>query len=211
VLYFCYRAIGFFWKRSGPAASATGEASAPSDKPAGKISSVDKVMLPGMWILAAGVFAAAIITSSEWALAARLMPQTVSAVGLLVVTCAGIGVYVRRRAGETIIQPREVSDLSPLDALEDRQLYARMGVMLAWVLSILVGTVLIGLLPMLFVFMVGFMRVEGNQSWFRTLAIALGMWVSMFILFDQLLVMPWPQSYLGDFFPELRSMVSDII
>src|SRR5690606_16131396 len=47
VLYFCYRAIGFFWKRSGPAASATGEASAPSDKPAGTISSVDKVMLPG--------------------------------------------------------------------------------------------------------------------------------------------------------------------
>ena len=55
------------------------------------------------------------------------------------------------------------------------------------------------------------MRFEGKQPWIRTVVIAILIWVAMFILFDNLLNMPWPQSYLGDAFPALRTAVSDII
>lgn len=217
VLYFAYSAVKFFLKRrQSPALAAVGaavsEPAAPKQaEPVGHVSLVDRVMLPGMWILAAILFITALATSTEWALAARLMPQTVAAVGLLVVICSGIGVYMRKRAGETIVKPRKESESDPLEAMPDRELYTRMGIMFAWVFSVFVGTVLIGLLPTLFLFMAGYMRFEGKQPWIRTLIIAIVIWVAMFILFDNLLNMPWPQSYLGDAFPALRTAVSDII
>jgi len=217
VLYFAYSAVKFFLKRRQtpvPAAvgAAVSEPVAPRQaEPAGQVSLVDRIMLPGMWILAAILFITALATSTEWALAARLMPQTVSAVGLLVVICSGIGVYMRKRAGETIVKPRKESESDPLEAMPDRELYKRMAIMFAWVFSVFVGTELVGLLPTLFLFMVGYMRFEGKQPWIRTLVIAIVIWVSMFILFDNLLNMPWPQSYLGDAFPALRTAVSDII
>ena len=47
VLYFCYRATGFFLKRRGSAGMVASEATLSSDsKPTGSISPVDKVMLP---------------------------------------------------------------------------------------------------------------------------------------------------------------------
>ncbi|WP_117193330.1 tripartite tricarboxylate transporter permease [Rhizobium terrae] len=218
VLYFAYSAVRFFLKRRGaepvPAAvgAAVSQPAAPKQvEPAGPISLVDRIMLPGVWLLAALLFITALATSTEWALAARLMPQTVSAVGLIVVICSGIGVYMKKRAGETIVKPRKAHEADPLEAMPDRELYARIGIMFAWVFGVFFGTLLIGLLPTLFVYMVAYMRFEGRQPWLRTLIIAVVIWIAMFILFDTLLVMPWPQSYLGDAFPTLRTMVSDII
>jgi TctA family transporter len=214
VLYFAYSAVKFLLKRREPVPVAVGaavsEPAAPK-APLGPVSLVDRIMLPGVWILAAILFITALATSTEWALAARLMPQTVSAVGLFVVICSGIGVYMKKRAGETIVKPRKASETDPLEAMPDRELYRRMGVMLAWVLSVFACTLLIGLLPTLLFFMIAYMRFEGKQPWIRTLVIAVLIWTSMFILFDNLLNMPWPQSYLGDAFPALRAAVSDII
>lgn len=214
VLYFAYSAVRFFLKRREPVPVAVGaavsEPAAPK-APVGPVSLVDRIMLPGVWILAAILFITALATSTEWALAARLMPQTVSAVGLFVVICSGIGVYMKKRAGETIVKPRKASEADPLEAMPDRELYKRMGIMLAWVLSVFVGTLLIGLLPTLLFYMIAYMRFEGKQPWIRTLVITVVIWISMFILFDTLLNMPWPQSYLGDAFPALRTMVSNII
>ncbi|EUB99018.1 protein of unknown function DUF112 transmembrane [Rhizobium sp. CF080] len=214
VLYFAYTAVKFFLKRREPVPVAVGaavsEPAAPK-APVGPVSIVDRIMLPGVWILAAILFITALATSTEWALAARLMPQTVSAVGLFVVICSGIGVYMKKRAGETIVKPRKASETDPLEAMPDRELYKRMGIMLAWVLSVFAGTLLIGLLPTLLFYMIAYMRFEGKQPWIRTLVIAILIWISMFILFDNLLNMPWPQSYLGDAFPALRAAVSDII
>jgi TctA family transporter len=214
VLYFAYTAVKFFLKRREPVPVAVGaavsEPAAPK-APVGPVSIIDRIMLPGVWILAAILFTTALATSTEWALAARLMPQTVSAVGLFVVICSGIGVYMKKRAGETIVKPRRVSETDPLEAMPDRELYKRMGIMLAWVLSVFAGTLLIGLLPTLLFYMIAYMRFEGKQPWIRTLVIAVVIWISMFILFDNLLNMPWPQSYLGDAFPALRATVSDII
>ena len=216
VVYFAYSAVRFLMKRGravpAPVGAAVSEPAAPKEiHPAGQISAVDRIMLPGMWILAALLFIAALATSTEWAFAAKLMPQTVSVVGLIVVICAGVGVYLKQRAGEVVIKPRKGHQADPLEAMPDRALYARMGVMAAWVLSVYVGTLLIGLLPTLLVFMIGYMRFEGRQPWLRTLIIGIVVWIAMFILFDNLLNMPWPQSYLGDAFPALRTMVSDII
>jgi TctA family transporter len=215
VVYFAYSAVRFLMKRGravpAPVGAAVSEPAAPKEIHAGQISAVDRIMLPGMWILAAVLFIAALATSTEWAFAARLMPQTVSVVGLIVVICAGVGVYLKQRAGEVVIKPRKGHQADPLEAMPDRALYARMGVMAAWVASVYVGTLLIGLLPTLLVFMIGYMRLEGRQPWLRTLIIGIVIWIAMFILFDNLLNMPWPQSYLGDAFPALRTMVSDII
>ncbi|MCZ6813657.1 MAG: hypothetical protein O7F14_06345, partial [Alphaproteobacteria bacterium] len=64
----------------------------------------------------------------------------------------------------------------------------------------------IGLLPAMFVYLVGYMRFEGKESWKLTLTIAVPMSIASYLLFHTLLLVQWPQTVLGDFFPELRSI-----
>jgi putative tricarboxylic transport membrane protein len=48
------------------------------------------------------------------------------------------------------------------------------------------------------------MRFEGKEGWTTTLAIAVPMWIACYGLFRVLLVVPWPQTILGDLFPSIR-------
>ncbi len=64
---------------------------------------------------------------------------------------------------------------------------------------------MVGLLPAMFLFLVGYMRFEGKESWKVTLGVAIPMWVLSYGLFHKILIVPWPQTLVGDWFPELRS------
>ena len=65
----------------------------------------------------------------------------------------------------------------------------------------------IGLLPAMFVFLVGYMRFHGKESWKVTLAIAVPMWIGSYALFHRLLIVPWPPSLMGQLFPGLKSNI----
>ena len=60
---------------------------------------------------------------------------------------------------------------------------------------------LIGLIPTVPLFIVAFMRVEGNEPWRITLPMAICTTALVYIVFDQLLTIPWPGSVLGDLWP----------
>ena len=71
----------------------------------------------------------------------------------------------------------------------------------AWLLFFFGASAVIGLLPAMFVFLVGYMRFEGKEGWGTTLAVATSIWLLSYFLFHKLLVIPWPQAVVGDLLP----------
>ena len=75
-----------------------------------------------------------------------------------------------------------------------------------WLVAFFATGSVIGLLPSMFLFLVGYMRFEGKESWKVTLYIAVPMWICSYLLFHTLLLVQWPQTVIGDLFPEVRSI-----
>ena len=67
---------------------------------------------------------------------------------------------------------------------------------------------LIGLIPTVPIFIISYMRIEGREPWKITLAITVAMTFLVYVLFDQLLTIPWPPSVIGDMFPALKFIPS---
>ena len=76
-----------------------------------------------------------------------------------------------------------------------------------WLVFFLLVAKTIGLLPSVFVFLVSFIRIHGRESWARTLGISALAWSFAFVLFHEILRIPWPAALIGDLFPDLRSIV----
>ena len=65
----------------------------------------------------------------------------------------------------------------------------------------LISMALIGLIPTVPIFVIAFMRVEAREPWTITLPMAIFMTLFIYFLFDWLLAIPWPGSFLGDVWP----------
>ena len=76
-----------------------------------------------------------------------------------------------------------------------------------WLLFFFGAASVVGLLPAMFLFLVGYMRFEGKESWKLTLGIAIPMWLLSYGLFHKVLIVPWPQTLVGDWFPGLRGNI----
>ena len=167
-----------------------------------------------------GMFVTALVISSQWDFGARLVPQVVgwTAVGLVSLYMA-LSLFYRRGArraakrdgsGQTAEQREGESDVHfdivvDFGDLAPRTILRRALVYFAW-LAIAFGLAsVIGLLPAMFFFLVGFMRTLGERSWARTLTIAVAVWAFCYILFHEVLLVPWPQALVGDWFPALRA------
>jgi hypothetical protein len=91
------------------------------------------------------------------------------------------------------------------------QTVARRAVAIAgWLALFLVMIWLIGMLPAVLVFIIAYMRVEGREPWWLTLAVSILMTIGCYVLFDQLLRVVWPQTVLGQAIPALRAFVPSL-
>ena len=66
----------------------------------------------------------------------------------------------------------------------------------------------IGLIPTIAVFVVFFMRYENNERWSLIIPYAVVLLVSVSFVFDYVMAIPWPPTYLGQWFPELKFIPS---
>ncbi len=78
----------------------------------------------------------------------------------------------------------------------------------AWLGGFLVSMALIGLIPTVPIFVVAYMRLEGRERWRIVIPMAVVITLFIYALFDQLLAIPWPPSWLGEWFPALKLMPS---
>jgi TctA family transporter len=177
------------------------------------------------------LFAVVLFVSAEWELAARLVPQVMSTAGILFAggivflrffvvpkpveasavagSDAAAGVVEKNKADAFAVDGEDVhfdikADYGDLSVME---IFRRAAVYFGWLLFFFAVAGVIGLLPSMFVFLAGYMRFAGGESWKTTLSIAVPMWIVSYLLFHVLLIVPWPQSLMGVWLPELKSNI----
>jgi TctA family transporter len=195
-------------QRAKPAGLST-DGAAPADAPKAPPSpapfSITHVIGPGLWILAFAGFAAAFWSAAGWRFSARLMPQTASAAGLIVIGCAGLAMLLARLRGRPMFATKTAYEVAgAFGDLSETTVYARLLVEVLWLAGLLAAVLLIGLMPAMGLYMFLYMATAGKTSWPMALVITVALWLGFYILFVKLLHVPWPPSLLGDSFPDLR-------
>lgn len=164
------------------------------------------------------LFAGAFLLSGEWDLEARLTPMVMGIFGLtftvlMLLMTFFMAPHQKKVEGEGAVDGQKtVENDTHFDIQADygdlavRTIYARAGRYLLWCLGYIVCAQVIGLLPAILVFLVGYARFEGRESWKTTLMVAAPMWIFCYGLFHLILKVLWPQAFLGDWFPALRSL-----
>jgi hypothetical protein len=86
----------------------------------------------------------------------------------------------------------------------------RAGVFFGWLVAFMISMACIGLIPTVPIFVVAYMRLEGPERWTLVWPQAVSLTLFIYIVFDQLLAIPWPQTLLGIAFPALKGLVPSV-
>jgi TctA family transporter len=154
----------------------------------------------------------------EYNFTAQLVPVSV---GIFAIVVAGLSFvnhtfrHAQLETGETA-QYREKTmrslhmDLTVEAGMERAVLIRRALAYLGWILAFFACILLIGMLPTVVVFVIAYMRLEGPESWRLSVMSAVGLVLFTYVVFDQLLALPWPMSLLGDMYPALRQIIPSV-
>jgi TctA family transporter len=77
-----------------------------------------------------------------------------------------------------------------------------------WMVAFLCSMAVIGLIPTVPIFVIAYMRLEGPEKWRHAALMAAVMTTLIYVVFDQLLSIPWPPTLLGTSFPALKFIPS---
>jgi hypothetical protein len=77
-----------------------------------------------------------------------------------------------------------------------------------WMVGFLCSMALIGLIPTVPMFIIAYMRIEGREKYRHAILMAAIMVTIIYVVFDQLLAIPWPPTVLGDWFPSMKFIPS---
>ena len=172
----------------------------------------------GFTVLIFGIFLYAAIYSAEWELATRLEPQAVAwfgvvATGLVILTNLLMAPAERKPGDQAVAgQMTAAGDDIHFDIqadygdLSSRVIYTRAARYFFWCVFYIGASHVIGLIPALALFLVGYMRFEGKESW-RVIFLVVGpMWLFCYGLFHMVLRVLWPQTLFGQWFPVFRGI-----
>ncbi|MCS0496573.1 tripartite tricarboxylate transporter permease [Ancylobacter mangrovi] len=160
------------------------------------------------------LFAVMLWQASGWRQNAMIVPATVGGIALVLATIsllnrmflppvpAGLDAEgsARHEVGDRIHMDLE----SDTGHLPRRTVLLRASVFFGWLLGFMVSMALIGLIPTVPIFVVAFMRLEGREPWKLVLPQAIILTLFIYVLFDQIIHIPWPETVLGQMFPALR-------
>jgi TctA family transporter len=168
------------------------------------------------WLLVFGVM---LYQAVPWDHSAKIVPMIVGVVGLIVVTVSFLNQILRRdtaveSAGvaertRAAVQEKLHMDLQADDAdLSTGTVFRRMLVFFAWVIGLMGSMAAIGLIPTIPLFVIAYMWLENREPWRLILPQAVALPLLVYIVFDQLLTIPWPPTLLGSWFPALKAIPS---
>jgi TctA family transporter len=155
------------------------------------------------------LFGAALVASSDWPTRSQLVPQIICWAGLIAcVMQLGSELFTRSASGE---EDHEINDDEDgggelVSAVTDKKLFLKRSAIYAgWCLGFLAIASLVGLLPAVLVFQVLYLRFQARESWKLTAILAACFTLFMWLLFQEVIHVQWPQSVLGTEIPWLRS------
>ena len=161
----------------------------------------------GFYVLAIGLFSWAMWEASGWNHDARIVPTIVGYFGLGIMGISMInhtfrtpGLHDDGSAEGQVRQSLHLDLTVRGPKMEPKLLAIRAGSYMAWLLAFVGSSALVGILFTVFLFVVGYMRIEGKEPWPLTIKCAFALFVFAGGLFDELLALPWPQAVFGDFY-----------
>lgn len=171
----------------------------------------ENVNTPATWFAGFFVlfFAYILVTSYGWDFGARIVPQIMSAFGFICALVQFGATVIGRPVPSGAIQPEaaRIMDIeSSFDGLDDRTIARRAASAFGWLAFLLASGLVVGLLPAIFLFMVGYMRFGSGERWLPSLAVGGGLFTACYLLFHKLLHLPWPPALLGQLSPALRNL-----
>ncbi len=142
-----------------------------------------------MWIGVVAMMIFVFLSSADWQAPAKMLPQAIAVGGLI--TAIGFAVF---------FVLGKIPPLRP-EASEPLLLVVRQA---AWLLVLVVGVRLVGMLPSVALFAFAYIVIEGRTRILTAVLILIPFTLGIYILFHNLLHIPWPQSILGDLFLDMR-------
>ena len=143
--------------------------------------------------------------SSEWNFEARIVPFSVGMAALAFAVLSLCNEVFLRSAGanrEAAPGPRGTPAVTVQSNL--RASLARGAEFFIWCACYVILAQLLGMLVAMFVFVAVFVRFWGQETLARGLLLAMCVTTFSWLLFDQLLAIPWPLNLLGETIPALR-------
>ncbi len=164
------------------------------------------------------LFAVMMSQAVTWSLYAKIVPLIIGSAAILFGTLTLATEIFKRPVGAAptgleakviagVSQKIHMDIASNVSHLPAKTILIRGMYFFGWMAMFLASMALIGLIPTIPIFIVAFMRVEGPEPWRIVIPMALIMTLFVYGLFDQLLSIPWPGSWLGDVFPILKDYV----
>jgi hypothetical protein len=162
------------------------------------------------------LFAAMLAQSFDWAFAARIVPTIVGTGALLFCTLSltndVFGLHERggeaAAAGDRKGRKIHMDIASKTAHLPGKVVLTRGFLFFGWMAGFAASMAVIGLIPTAPLFITTFMRVEGREPWKIVIPMATAVVLLIYVVFDQLLAIPWPPTLLGTFFPVFHAIPS---
>ena len=154
-----------------------------------------------------------------WHFSAKLVPLVVGAIALTVLAMSLFNEMCRKptaavSAGLAGEAQHEVEEKIHMDLTSDtdhlplRTIVTRAARFFGYLIAFMACMALIGLIPTVAVFVVFFMRVEGQERWTLVIPYAVVLLFGIWVAFDQFMAVPWPPSLLGQWIPALKVIPS---
>jgi putative tricarboxylic transport membrane protein len=155
---------------------------------------------------------AAILLSLDWPASAKPVPLTACYMAL---TAAGLNLINELFGKEQTAAERGNADggvaAHQVDLGVDGATARRQAIFyFAWLLAFLLAIWLVGFLPAIAIFVLGYMCVGFGEPALRAVAFAAVTALACWLLFDKVLAVAWPASLLGDLLPDVRSALGFI-
>jgi TctA family transporter len=162
----------------------------------------------------------ALMETYTWPYGARLIPQIVCYFALVVGAMSFLNYTFRPPVADIptdaeddfsaqakVMKALHMDLVNDDDDIDKATIAKRAVTYLGWILFFYASTFVIGMLPTMFFFVIAYMRYEGRERWSLVFPWAGGLPIFCYIVFDQLIAVPWPHSLLGDWYPILRDVV----
>ena len=117
---------------------------------------------------------------------------------------AGLSEQAQQEVGQAI----HMDLTSDTDHLPMRVVATRALRFFGYLIAFMGSMAVIGLIPTAGLFVVVFMRLEGQERWTLTLTYAAVLVISIFLVFDRFMSIPWPPTLLGQLIPALKFIPS---
>jgi TctA family transporter len=151
------------------------------------------------------VFVYGISSAQTWAFSARLFPTVIGWVGSIAVLCLFLSMCIRRVGG--MIQTEvHMDSVEEFKGLEVSTVAVRAVIFFGWCIGYLVMAAILGMLPAMALFIFGFLYWTGRERLHTSILMTVAVVALSYGLFHWILIVPWPEAWIGDVFPMLREI-----